>query len=329
MSLHRPQRNWGARVHESTYAGLDAVVVENAALRVTLLTGKGGDLVELLYKPRDLDFAWLAPGGVRDPRTLAHAGDAFMESYAGGWQDILPSAGTPSEHAGASYGQHGESSLVPWDCAIVEDTEPRVTVRLTVALRKSPLRLVKDVTLGTGAQLEVASTLINESDQPVELMWLMHLVYGRPFLRSSCRVELPDGVRVVAGDRLDAAVVPQPGQPSRIAYLGRFGDEGAYAIRDPERGLGLAVHWDARVMPYLWVWHEAGADAGAPWWGRAHVLGLEPCTSHPTAGLAEAVRNGTALTLAPRERRPFALTAAVLDGERPDDHEGRYATHNR
>ena len=65
-SLHRPQRNWGPRLREYDVAGgLRAVFLENELLRVGVLADRGTDVFELLYKPRDLDFAWLSANGVR------------------------------------------------------------------------------------------------------------------------------------------------------------------------------------------------------------------------------------------------------------------------
>src|SRR5262249_59986055 len=67
-ALHRPQRNWGARLREYDVAGgLRAVFLENELLRVGVLADRGTDVFELLYKPRDLDFAWLAAGGLPGP----------------------------------------------------------------------------------------------------------------------------------------------------------------------------------------------------------------------------------------------------------------------
>src|SRR5690606_4958017 len=71
VSRWRPQRNWGARLHEIVVHGLRAVVLENERLRVTLLADKGTDLVELNDKRRDLDYVWLAPNGVRAAPDLA------------------------------------------------------------------------------------------------------------------------------------------------------------------------------------------------------------------------------------------------------------------
>ena len=133
-SLHRPQRNWGPRLREYDVAGgLRAVFLENELLRVGVLADRGTDVFELLYKPRDLDFAWLSANGVRDARTASPgSSDVFVDTYPGGWQEVLPNGGAPSSYAGAHYGQHDEVSLVPWDYEVVEDGEEAVAVRFTV-----------------------------------------------------------------------------------------------------------------------------------------------------------------------------------------------------
>ena len=298
MRRHRRQRNWGARVHETIHYGIDAVVLENAKLRVTVLAGKGTDVVEFNYKPLDLDFAPISPGGVRVPRT--DAGDAFMSHYPGGWQEVLPNGGAPSSHAGASYGQHGEISLVPWDHAIERDDPEGVTVAFEIALRTVPLRLTKRLSLDREhPALRVEETLVNESGVPVDAMWGHHIAFGPPFLSDRTRVDAPVDL----------------GQASSIDYL--EGLDG-YTIRDDR--IGLRVRWDARTMPYLWVWQEHGGTSTYPWWGRLRTVGLEPFSSYPTDGLAEAVRNGSALRLAPREARTFDLTASVLEGTHATDH---------
>lgn len=298
MRRHRPQRNWGARFHETTTYGIDAVVLENRTLRVTVLAGKGTDIVELNYKPRDLDFAPLSPGGVREPRT--DAGDAFMTSYPGGWQEVLPNGGAPSAHAGASYGQHGEISLTPWDHTIERDDPDGVTVAFEIALRTVPLRLTKRLSLDRATPtLRFQETLVNESDVDVDVMWGHHIAFGPPFLSGETRVE-PH---------------VELGRASSIDYLSGLD---TYTIRDAQ--VGLKVTWDARTMPYLWVWQEHGGTTASPWWGRLRTVGLEPFSSYPTDGLAEAVRNGSALRLSPREARDFDLTASVLEGTHGTDH---------
>jgi hypothetical protein len=334
-SLHRRQRNWGARVREFEWLGLAAVALENELIRVGLLTGKGSDVFELLYKPRDVDFVWLTAGGFR-PSAVA---DSFVDGYGGGWQEILPNGGAPSTHEGVSFGQHDEVSLLPWDYTIVEDAEDRVVVRLTVACAKMPLRLVKEIRIEAGsARLDFEEALVNESSVPVRLMWGHHIAFGAPFLAPGARIRLPDGVEGIPhpmalkgdqrrvgterfrwplaespdGDDVDLSVLPPVGTPSEIVYLTGFPQRAWYEVGGDD--LGLRVEWDANVMPYLWFWQEFGGTAGYPWYGRHWNIGLEPFSSYPTNGLAEAVANGTALELAPGERRAFSLSAEVVTG---------------
>jgi uncharacterized protein DUF4432 len=330
--VHRRQRNWGARVREFAWLGWDALTLENELLRVGVLAGRGSDVFELLYKPRDVDFVWLTEGGFR-------RADNFVDGYGGGWQEILPNGGAPSSHDGVSFGQHEEVSLLPWDYEVVADTEDRVAVRLSVACSKMPLRLVKELSLeARSARLDVAETLVNESDAPVQLMWGHHLAFGAPFIRPGARIRLADGIegiphpsalneggrRIAAepfqwphasspdGKQVDLSVLPPAGTPSDIVYLTGFPARAWYEVGGDD--LALRVTWDGEVMPYLWFWQEFGRTVGYPWYGRHWNIGLEPFSSYPTNGLAEAVANGTALELGPRERREFSLSAEVIPG---------------
>ena len=187
MNRYRPQRNWGARVLEYRYRGMRAVSLENELLRVGVLADKGTDVFEFNYKPRDMDFVWLTADGVRNPTSyLSTSPDplaTFMDYYPGGWQEIFPNGGAPSSYLGASFGQHGEVSNLPWDYEIIEDDESAVAVRFSVRTQKTPFYLEKELRLRSGeSRLLVEETLANESDVSLHAMWVHHLVFGRPFL---------------------------------------------------------------------------------------------------------------------------------------------------
>jgi hypothetical protein len=345
------QRNWGTRIREYALHGMQLIVLENEALRVGVLAGKGADIVELNYKPRDLDFAWLTPNGVQNPgQSGAPYRDSlatFVEVYPGGWQEVFPNGGAPSSHDGATYGQHDEVFALPWDVDIVEDSETSVAVRFAVRTRKLPCTIEKTMRLDAGsAQLRIDERLLNTGAVPIRAMWGHHITFGPPFLRPGHQIRLPDGITVIPhedaiapggrrvanaepfmwpratgddGAELDLGVVPGPGVPSEIVYLTGFDrDRAWYEITDPSDGAGSRVEWDARQMPYLWYWQEFGATTGYPWYGQNYNIGLEPFSSYPTNGLAAAVDNDTALTLAPGAPRDFWLTMTVLDEEGTD-----------
>jgi uncharacterized protein DUF4432 len=323
-----------AVIREHSLDGIAAVTLENERLRVTVLAGKGTDVVEFLDKRRDLDLAWRSPTGVRHPAAVGSGAGtddvaAFLDSYPGGWQEVLPNGGAPSVYRGASFAQHGEVATVPWDYDVLDES----AVRFSVTVRRMPLRLVKTLRL-RGGGLEIDEELVNQAPVPLEVMWGQHITFGAPFLGPGCRIRVPEGISVTphataihpsgtrrvaaggpyrwptvpdgSGGTVDLSVVPERGEPSEIVYLSGFGDTGWYELE------GLRVEWDATVLPYLWLWQELGASTDYPWWGRAYVVGLEPFSSYPTDGLAAAVDNGTALRLAAGGRRRLRLTARLL-----------------
>jgi hypothetical protein len=343
---HRPIRNWGARIHEITMAGLPAVVLENELVRVTVLTGRGADITEFCYKPRDMDFTWLPPRTLPNPGDNAGAADgkgAFFDSYSGGWQEILPNGGAACTYRGAALSQHAEVAALPWDAEITADDPGEVALTCTVRTRRLPFALRKTLRLASARQtLTVEEELVNTAPAEVEAMWGQHIAFGAPFLRDGCLITLPDGITVIPhdvainppdrrispggpwawpevpaphGGTVDLSVVPGRGAASDIAYLAGFGERAWYEISDPALGLGLRVRWDGNVLPYLWLWQESGATVDYPWWGEARVTGLEPFSSYPTSGLAEASANGTALRLGGHARRELTMEITVIDKE--------------
>ncbi|MGA8112552.1 MAG: DUF4432 family protein [Actinocatenispora sp.] len=345
MTAARPRRNWGARVQEHQVSGLSAVTLENERLRVTVLPGKGCDIVEFLDKRRDVDLVWWSPRGLRNPADLVGgaADDAalFHDTYEGGWQDVFPSGGAPCRYRGAALAQHGEVSGQSWAHRVVTDTEDLVEVEFTVHTRRLPYTLSRALRLAAGeATLRVVEHAVNTAPVEVHAMWGQHLAFGAPFLRPGHRIRLPDGVRVLphaepvfpprrrvapggphswpevpadGGGTVDLSVVPAAGEPSELCYLTGFTD-GWYELVDPRDDAGIRVGWDARVLPYLWLWQELGASTDYPWWGQAYVVGLEPFSSQPTNGLVEAVENGTALRFAPGQRRDLTWSVGLLGG---------------
>jgi galactose mutarotase-like enzyme len=346
VTMHRPQRNWGCRIHETRLFGLDTIVLENDRVRLSFLVGKGADLVEFNLKSRDLDFCWLTPGGIRKPTELhsTHADpvSSFIDAYPGGWQEVFPNGGAPAVWAGASYGQHGEVSALPWDVEILEDDEEHVRVRFSVRGVKMPCTIRKTVTLrGHTAGFRIEEAVTNDAGVPFTAMWGHHIVFGRPFAGPGARIRLPEGLEAIPhaepvegggrrvasaapfpwphgtgpeGSAVDFSIVPEAGTASDLFYLHGFAaDGGWYEILRPDEELGVRVRWDTSTMPYLWYWQEFGATHDWPWYGRAFVAGLEPNSSYPTNGLPDAVANGSALTIAPGGTRSMWLDVSVVE----------------
>lgn len=345
-SYGRP-RNHGCRISDSwLFDGMRTVILENALLRVVVLVDKGSDIIEFRFKPHDLDFLHFAPGGVRNPaqNTPPAAGDSpYLDYFSGGWNEIVPNGGPSVNYRGAELGQHGEISLLPWSCAILEDTPRRVAVRLWVRAMRTPIFLEKTLSMVPDqATLFIDERLVNEGGEPLDLMWGHHIAFGRPFLDEGVVIDAP-AATIVAGDEWpnygprrfrpnatgawpyiagpegemdNAAHVPPFGaaQSQEMAYLTGL-REGWYAITNPARQVGFGIHFDPAVFGYIWYWQQMGnVAAGWPWWSQLHTQALETWSSYPSNGLTEAIENGTALRLAPGAEIHTSLCATAYEG---------------
>jgi len=344
--MYELDRNFGCRISDAwTLKGLKTVVMENELLRITILADKGSDVYEFLYKPMDIDFMWRTPFGLRNPN-VGHAsrgGESgpFLDYYEGGWQEILPSGGAPCEYAGVQYGQHGEVSNLPWDVQIIKDEPEIVSCELKVRALRVPLVLKKTLTLHRGdAKLYIDEILINESPEEIHLMWGHHLTFGEPFLDAECRLDTPAKKILIHPEGYSDNHRFEPGasfnwpdaktengedvsfhdMPSRakhsedMSYLLDL-QEPWYALTHTRKQVGFGLRWSHDIFKYLWYWQVFGGGAGYPWYGRTWNIGLEPWTSMPTNGLAEAVKQGTHMVLKPHQIVEASMLAVVYTGK--------------
>lgn len=336
---------------EWTYRGMRLLVIENSEIRVVVVPDKGSDIVSFRHQPTNTEFLWESPLGLRNPAqyvpTVALPEGPFHDLYEGGWQELLPGAGgfAPQPYAGALIGLHGEVALYPWKCAIELDTPDEVRARLSVETIRAPFRIEKRLTLRRGeARLIVEETLTNLGDEECPFMWGHHPVFGAPFLSEGCVVDVPAEqlltprteadapfqpasrlpsnrefawplAKTIAGAEVDLSRVPGPaGRTADLAYLTGL-REGWAAITNPARGVGFGFAFDPSVFRYVWLWQPYGGAWGSPWFGRVYACGVEPHSSWPVQGLSEAIKNGSALKLGPRQTLSTTIVATVFRGQ--------------
>jgi len=347
------ERNSGCRLREFVYRGQRCVSLENAALRVVIAADKGADIIEFLYKPRDVECLWRSRHGLRDDAHLRLSnplpGGHFREYFPGGWYEMLPNGPQPCEHRGAAFGHHGEATLLPWDYRIVRDDADGVGVIFSVRLGRIPLYLERAMFLeGEGGTVRLEERVTNESAQTVEFLWGHHPTFGAPLVEPQTRIFLPagtrastadtvpEGSRVAASTRgdwpslaaaaganqgdIDMSVVPPANAGSHeFVRLDGF-SEGWFAIVNPQRDVGFALRWDADTFPMAGLWQIWGGAPDYPWYGTPHLLALEPASDLPS--LAESVQRGTAIVLEGGQSRSTELEATVFTGRADVSHVG-------
>ena len=289
-------RQFGARINDRL--GLDGrrvILIENELLRAAFLVDKGCDLIELVYKPKDLDFLWHFPRTVRgeSPPSQSQSQTLFLDRYEGGWQELFPHAGAPATQDGIELGFHGEVWGLPWEFEIVTNKPEEVAVRFWVRTLRMPFYLQRTVSLRAGESiLRYSETVANEGKRDLQFMWGHHPAFGPPLLDQSCILDAPAAKVQVDGTfytwpidgsgRDHSCMTAEQSDHEVMKYLHEL-SEGWVALTNPARRLGIALIFDLNVFPYVWLWQEFAYTKGYPWFGRAYVLGIEPQSSLPRA----------------------------------------------
>jgi hypothetical protein len=331
---------------EFTYRGVDAAFLENEALRIMVLPGKGGDILEFRDKRADVDVLWHAdhewvPPG--DRYIPSEASTTWMDHYPGGWQVNLPIAGFGREIDGNAYGLHGESALIPWEATVREDSAAGVTLHLEADLLRYPFHVKRDLRLPAGeSRLEIEETVENRGAVGLEYIWQQHVALGAPLLGPAARLDVPAerGVSEAEDDTFASGRLafdetfewPEaPGRDGGTVDLREIPPEtaeihdqcyatdlreGWYALTNPEIELGFALTFPTDPFECLWYWQPFGGYTDSPYFGRNYNVGLEPTTAYPGGDIPDAQRaNGTMKTLDPGESVTAEFSAVTYRGE--------------
>jgi hypothetical protein len=316
--------------------GHEALWLENARLRVSVLPSKGADIYSFAHVPSGIEFLMRTPAGLRPPGSLP--AENFLENYEGAWQELFPSHSSACIYRGRRIPFHGEVALLPWEYTIEQDDAQATTLRLSVDCRQTQFRLTRRMRLpGEGTTLELESSVLNCSADAEYFVWGHHVVLGGDFLMEGCRLDIPAGRLTTLDELFEAATaVLAPGQnePWPMARGRRPGErfdlraipgpevhshddacltdlaEGRWTVVNPRLALGFRLEWDASVFPWVQMWTPYGGADLPPLTG-IYGLGLEPWVSR--FPLEQAIECGQARCIGPGATLTTVLRASVLE----------------
>jgi len=325
---------------EFEYRGIETVFLENEHLRVMVLPGKGGDVLEFREKRTGTDVLYHADHNWQPPTDRPiPTGDAraWHDTYPGGWQVNVPVAGYTDDFYGTPYGLHGESALLPFEYDVRELADS-VELHMSVDLVRYPFRVERTLTLPAGEPtLRVAESITNEGTDALPYMWQHHLALGAPLLGSSARVDVPaetgvvhdygpdhENNRLSGGETFDWPVAPTsdgevdlrevPGEDATVHDVAYAIDlnEGWFALTNLDRDLTFGYRFPEDVFEAVWYWQALHGHAETPYFGRNYNVGLEPTTAYPSGDIPEAQEEtGTMRTLEAGETVSADFTATT------------------
>ncbi|MFN2629236.1 MAG: aldose 1-epimerase [Gaiellaceae bacterium] len=314
----------------TSIAGWSAIVLAGDELEATVLPDKGAEIHSLFHRPSGTELLFHAPWGLQPPGAPPRegaGGHPFLEHYAGGWQELFPSANDSTEYRGEAIPFHGEVASLPWECRPDGDA-----LRCSVRCVRTPFRLERVMRLEDGT-LVLDERVSNEGARPAQFVWGHHLVLGPPFIERGCVLEIPartletvpelweetarlepgqrepwPAARLRAGGTVDLTEVPGPEAASHDDVYVTDLDDGWASVTNPRLGLRLRVDFDATVFRWVIAWQPYGGAHAMPLSG-AYALGVEPWVSRLPLG--EAAAQGEAIELAPGASFETSLRVGV------------------
>jgi len=283
-------------------------------LTVHLDERRGAEITQIAVGSVELlaYYDWDSPVAASRSTSYGKHRHDWLSEYRGGWQFLVPNAGPECEVDGVNLPFHGEWSRTSVD--VIARSESMVRVRAGTRL---PITVTREISLQRNPdRVEISTQVHNSSNEATSYIWGEHPAF-RTLAGDS--IDLPtanvaDGSGASLGNwpldgssRLD--VVDDTAPQETVHFITDL-EHGWAALR--RRDIGVAMAWDARDFPHIWLWHEHGSR-GFPFYGRASLVAIEPACSWPGLGLAEARLRGQAIELAPGATRSTRMSLTPFE----------------
>lgn len=308
-----------------TYQGQPLIRIENRYLAADLVVSMGGKVLSLIDKGADRNVLWRAP---RVPVRPGPVGANADDYFAGGWDDVFPTAEGCANDDGDQLPYMGEVWNAPATASVVEAGPAEVCVELVVQTPITPARVTRRISLTADEPLlRIATEIENVGHRPFDFCWGSHAALA---VDAGMRIDVPAAAAEVTD--AGAGLLGQLGERYRYPLLGagtpgerdmsivaaaELGGHALHALTelsdgwaaatDPQSRRGFGLRFDPTLHRCVWQWMSYGGFRG---W---HHLILEPWTA-PQISLAAAREAGTALRLSPGESIAGTVTGVLYSG---------------
>ena len=302
-------------IRETRIGSLDAVVLNNGWLRLTVVPELGGKIVSLIRNESGYEYL-LQPQDPERACRQRNYGDKFEDYEPSGFDECLPTIANclypEAPFSASQLPDHGDIWCLSSAIEIVGEQ-----IRLTSSIRSLPLRFTKKLQLRENI-VRLDYEVTNLSQSSVKFLWSAH-----PLLRveAGADIILPNEVKEVeigwsrdsrlgkSGDRcawptatecsgrmveLNQGGSPSAGTAEKL-FTPRL-SEGLCGVFLPQQNESITFRFDPQLVPYVGIWLcQGGWPTSSA--AKQFTVALEPCSGRPDS-VEEAIRRNECVTLA-------------------------------
>ena len=277
-------------------------------LSICVLPENGGAVTQGVFQGQN--FLAIPPHPSIEPRFLGTEHD-WLAAWNGGWQPLLPNAGGEYLEGKFPQGFHGNASQASW--SVLEKDSHSISLEWS----DENLHSLRSININE-SEVKVVGSVVNLDTEPRPLIVTEHLVLGSDFLNSKVTLE-PVGEAqfkeleydgTAKGDGFEPWESFQESNWSSVtaqtpARMGVF--SGISCMRVSNENYEIEISWDAKNLPYLWIWEEIAYTQEHPWNGEYLALGIEPSSASDGVGLG----GDSAKTLAVNEKFGWSVQLKI------------------
>ncbi len=273
-------------------------------LECMIAPDRAADVTELTFCGQNMGF--LSPCGPAGPDKNA----PFLDVFTAGFFTTcgLDNVGSPNVDEGENLTLHGTISNTPCHnfYAVKEEGGIRVCALLYDGrLFGRNLKMEREYFFPADENAMLLTdkiTNFGEAEAPVEILY--HCNMGYPLLDEDSVLKIPServtprNGHAATGLRDWNKMQPPTAGYEEMCFFHELRGVARVAIEQPKLGLGLAMEYDVKALPYFTEWKMMGQ--------RQYVLGLEPGNCHPD-GRSVMREQGALSFLKPEETAEFRV----------------------
>ena len=316
---------------KTNYGPLDAIVLDNGLLRLTLVPGMGGKITSIVRLESGHEYL-LQPDDPEQAYRPRSYGDSFESHEPSGFDECMPTVAecryAEEPYAARQLPDHGDVWCLPSTVEFIGEQ-----VRLATFLKSLPLCFTRRVQLQENT-VRIDYEVNNLTQSTVKFLWSAH-----PLLRVEAGAEiiLPTQVKEVEvgwskdnrlGSLGDRCSWPKAtGSCGQIVNINRVASpsantaeklftprlsEGFCGMFLPRENESIGFRFDPKIVPYVGIWICQGGWPSSRT-GKHFTVGLEPCNGRPDS-LDEAIRRNECAVVDPSGTKQWWMEIEINCG---------------